>query len=236
MRPARLIRSLALGAVALGAVAAVVRHMHGPVGDRGDAQTDIEMGNVWLYDIVSRFLWAPMFRGIANDVASNLETDGRILEVGCGPGHLATRLALIPGTSVTATDIDPRMVERAVANAVRALPPGDQPTFATADVAHLPFDDGTFDLVVSTFSMHHWADPPAGLAEMKRGRFAVLTTIGSAVWVALIAGLGYAAGRNWNHVSKDFHAAELPIIVVVVLALAFGLWHRVRTVRRHNAS
>ena len=77
---------------------------------------------------------------------------------------------------------------------------------------------------------------PAGLAEMKRGRFAVLTTIGSAAWVALIAGLGYAAGRNWNHVSKDFHAAELPIIVVVVLALAFGLWHRVRTVRRHNAS
>jgi SAM-dependent methyltransferase len=168
MRPARLIRSLALGAVALGAVAAVVRHMHGPVGDRGDAQTDIEMGNVWLYDIVSRFLWAPMFRGIANDVASNLETDGRILEVGCGPGHLATRLALIPGTSVTATDIDPRMVERAVANAVRALPPGDQPTFGTADVAHLPFDDGTFDLVVSTFSMHHWADPPAGLAEIAR--------------------------------------------------------------------
>jgi membrane protein DedA with SNARE-associated domain len=77
---------------------------------------------------------------------------------------------------------------------------------------------------------------PAGLAEMKRGRFAVLTTIGSAAWVALIAGLGYAAGRNWNHVSKDFHAAELPIIAVVVLALAFGLWHRVRTVRRHNAS
>ena len=168
MRPARVIRSLALGALAVGAVAAVVRHMHGPVGDRGDAQTDIEMGNVWLYDIVSRFLWAPMFRGIADEVASNLATDGRILEVGCGPGHLATRLALIPGTWVTATDIDPRMVERAVANAGRALPPDAQPTFATADVAHLPFDDGTFDLVVSTFSMHHWADPSAGLAEIAR--------------------------------------------------------------------
>jgi membrane protein DedA with SNARE-associated domain len=77
---------------------------------------------------------------------------------------------------------------------------------------------------------------PAGIAEMKRGRFALLTTIGSAVWVAVIAGLGYAAGKNWNHVSKDFHAAELPIIVVVVLLLAAGLWHRVRTVRRHNAS
>jgi membrane protein DedA with SNARE-associated domain len=75
---------------------------------------------------------------------------------------------------------------------------------------------------------------PAGIAEMKRGRFAVLTTIGSAVWVALIASLGYAAGKNWNHVSKDFHAAELPIIVVVVVLIAAAIWHRVRTMRRHN--
>jgi membrane protein DedA with SNARE-associated domain len=77
---------------------------------------------------------------------------------------------------------------------------------------------------------------PAGLAEMKRGRFAVLTTIGSAVWVALLAGLGYAAGKNWQHVSKDFHVAEYPIIIVIVLLLVAGFWHRIRTVRRHNAS
>jgi membrane protein DedA with SNARE-associated domain len=76
---------------------------------------------------------------------------------------------------------------------------------------------------------------PAGLAEMKRVRFDVLTAIGSAVWVALIAELGYAAGKNWNHVSKDFHTAELPIIVVVVLLIAAAFWHRLRAVRRQNA-
>jgi membrane protein DedA with SNARE-associated domain len=76
---------------------------------------------------------------------------------------------------------------------------------------------------------------PAGLAEMKRGRFAVLTTIGSAIWIALLAGLGYAAGKNWDRVSKDFHYAEYPIIAVIVLALIAGFWHRIRTVRRHNA-
>ncbi|MFI5035958.1 MAG: DedA family protein [Acidimicrobiales bacterium] len=77
---------------------------------------------------------------------------------------------------------------------------------------------------------------PAGMAEMKRGQFAVLTTIGSAVWVALLAGLGYAAGSNWKHVSHDFHVAQTPIIALVVALLALGLWHRIRTVRRHNAS
>jgi cbb3-type cytochrome oxidase subunit 3 len=37
-------------------------------------------------------------------------------------------------------------------------------------------------------------------------------------------------------VSKDFHAAQTPIIIVIVLLLIAGFWHRVRTVRRHNAS
>jgi len=173
----RVLRLFALGALAAGAGAAVVRHTHGPKGDHrdryehgdhGHAAGDIRMGNVWLYDIGSRFLWAPMFHGVARDVASSLPADGRILEVGCGPGHLATRLALIPGASVTATDIDPKMIERAEANAMRKLPPGDPPRFDTADVAQLPFGDDSFDIVVSTFSMHHWADPAAGLAEIAR--------------------------------------------------------------------
>ena len=30
----------------------------------------------------------------------------------------------------------------------------------------MPFSDGTFDLVVSTFSMHHWSDPTAGLDDI----------------------------------------------------------------------
>jgi ubiquinone/menaquinone biosynthesis C-methylase UbiE len=46
------------------------------------------------------------------------------------------------------------------------------------DVASLAFPDGSFDLVMSTLSMHHWADPSAGLAEIARvlrpgGRFLV---------------------------------------------------------------
>lgn len=77
---------------------------------------------------------------------------------------------------------------------------------------------------------------PAGVAEMNRVRFAVLTTIGSAVWVALLAGLGYAAGSNWKHVSGDFHTAEYPIIAVVVLGLGYALWHRWQTVKRESAS
>jgi membrane protein DedA with SNARE-associated domain len=76
---------------------------------------------------------------------------------------------------------------------------------------------------------------PAGIAEMKRDRFVVLTAIGSAIWVALLSALGYAAGKNWHHVSKDFHYAQTPTIIVVVVLLIFGFWHRIRSVRRQNA-
>jgi ubiquinone/menaquinone biosynthesis C-methylase UbiE len=61
------------------------------------------------------------------------------------------------------------MIERARANAnkqhVRSSGTLD---FVVGDVAHLPFPDGSFDAVVSTMSMHHWADTAAGLAEIER--------------------------------------------------------------------
>jgi membrane protein DedA with SNARE-associated domain len=75
---------------------------------------------------------------------------------------------------------------------------------------------------------------PAGIAEMTRGRFAVLSTIGSAVWVGLLSILGYYAGHNWHHVSNDFHDAQWPVVAVVVLLIAFGIWHRVRSVRQQS--
>ncbi|HEY5104444.1 MAG TPA: hypothetical protein VII65_05290, partial [Acidimicrobiales bacterium] len=76
---------------------------------------------------------------------------------------------------------------------------------------------------------------PAGIAEMNRARFVTLTLIGTAAWVSLLSALGDAAGSNWHRVSKDFHAAQTPMIIVIVLVLAFGFWHRLRSVRRHNA-
>jgi SAM-dependent methyltransferase len=60
------------------------------------------------------------------------------------------------------------MIERARANAVQTVAAECQPTFVVGGVAALPFPDGSFDLVVSTLSMHHWADATTGLAEIGR--------------------------------------------------------------------
>jgi len=88
---------------------------------------------------------------------------------GLRPGRLSIRLVRQHGLDVTGLDLDPAMIQRARANAARPGN-GDQrrPAFLVGDVAALAFPDGSFDLVVSTLSMHHWADPTAGLAEVGR--------------------------------------------------------------------
>lgn len=129
----------------------------------------ILMSDAAGYDRLSRLIFGGLFRGIAADVVATAPVGAKVLEVGCGPGLLSVRLAGTHGLDVTGLDLDPAMIERAQANAARS-PAGDgpSPTFMVGDVGMLPFPDGSFDLVVSTFSMHHWSDPMAGLTEIGR--------------------------------------------------------------------
>ena len=69
---------------------------------------------------------------------------------------------------MTGLDLDPTMIERARANAEPAVAADRRPDFVAGGVAALPFPDDSFDLVVSTLSMHHWADATAGQAEIGR--------------------------------------------------------------------
>ena len=154
--------------ILLGAAAAVavVRHVRGAATGRR-VPGGILIGDAVVYDAHSRLVLGSLFRRVAADVAAVAPEGARVLEVGCGPGHLSIRLARQDGLDVTGLDLDPAMIERARANADR---PGDdrRPSFFIGDVASLAFPDGSFDLVVSTLSMHHWADPAAGLAEIGR--------------------------------------------------------------------
>ena len=73
---------------------------------------------------------------------------------------------------------------------------------------------------------------PAGVARMNRAQFAVLTTIGCAIWVTVLTLLGRAAGQNWEHVSNIFHKFQLPVIAILLVLLAIGLRHRIKKVRQ----
>lgn len=153
-----------------GAAAAVAlgRHLRGAHSGRR-APGGVLIGDPLLYDLHTRLLLGSFFRGIAADVAAVAPHGARVLEVGCGPGTLSIRLAREHGLDVTGVDLDPAMIRRARANAARAGDGyGRSPSFLIGDVASLAFPDASFDLAVSTLSMHHWADPRAGLTEIGR--------------------------------------------------------------------
>jgi len=79
---------------------------------------------------------------------------GRVLEVGCGAGSLAARLAR-RAEHVDAIDLSPQMIE-----AARRRTP-DNVRCVLADMMEYPFAEGEYDAVVSMTALHHVPLEPA---------------------------------------------------------------------------
>ena len=113
---------------------------------------------------------APNFASFA-DVAGGQ----RVLDVGCGPGALATELVKRLGAlAVVAVDPSSSFVE-----ATRERLPGVDVRQASAE--ELPFADRSFDAALAQLVVHFMADPVAGLAEMARVT-RVGGTVAATVW------------------------------------------------------
>jgi ubiquinone/menaquinone biosynthesis C-methylase UbiE len=104
----------------------------------------------------------------------------RVLDLGCGGGHVSLRVAAHVA-EVTAVDLSQPMLDLVLATAAeRGL--GNVAVCRSA-VEQLPFEPGRFDFVLSRFSAHHWHDLDAGLREAYR----VLAPGGSAVLIDTVA-------------------------------------------------
>jgi len=98
------------------------------------------------------------------DAARTTASD-TVLDVACGPGLVACAFART-ARHVTGIDLTPAMLEHA-----RGLAAKDgltNVTFEQGDVLPLPYADASFSIVVSRFAFHHFPDPAAVLAEMRR--------------------------------------------------------------------
>ncbi len=87
------------------------------------------------------------------------------LDLGCGGGHVAYRLAA-HAAAVTACDLSAEMLAAVASTAsLRGLP---NIRTAQAPAEQLPFERAEFDFLGCRFSAHHWRDLDAGLAEARR--------------------------------------------------------------------
>jgi SAM-dependent methyltransferase len=88
----------------------------------------------------------------------------RVLDVGCGTG-VAAITAARTGATVSAIDLTPPLLERALENARIAEVSIE---FREADVEELPFGDGEFDAVLSQFAHIFAPRPEVATREMLR--------------------------------------------------------------------
>lgn len=118
------------------------------------------------YDTIARLFAKPFYRRMAKEIAAFAPKGATVLDVGTGPGILLKMLVRArPDLRITGIDIAADMIEHARHNLADLATP---PDLRAADVADLPFEDDRFDLVIATFSSHHWDDPEAGAAEIAR--------------------------------------------------------------------
>lgn len=94
-------------------------------------------------------------------------TGSRILDIPCGGGVALRGLRAGQGVEYVAADIAQTMLDRTMA-AAEERGVADQVVPRTADVAALPFEDGSFDLVVSFTGLHCFPDPARAVVEMAR--------------------------------------------------------------------
>jgi ubiquinone/menaquinone biosynthesis C-methylase UbiE len=97
--------------------------------------------------------------------ASGANADDTVLDVACGGGLVVCAFARVV-KHATGIDITPAMLERC--RQLQKEKGLTNVTWQLGDVLPLPFPEASFSIVTSRFAFHHFLDPAAVLAEMKR--------------------------------------------------------------------
>jgi ubiquinone/menaquinone biosynthesis C-methylase UbiE len=145
-----------------------------------------------------------LIRAISQKVQS---TEGRVLDIACGPGTYGRRVAS-PAKEVFGIDVSMGMLRQgAIYTAKEGIP---NVHFARARVEALPFENDLFDATLCCGSLHLFADTVTALREMAR----VMKPGAILAVFTFTAGRGgilkFRRVREWFRRDQGLHVFELP--------------------------
>ncbi len=108
------------------------------------------------FDLFARSMRDKGWNGVDGMIDSGIK-GGDVLEIGPGPGYVGLELAkkLTP-YSLTGCEISPAMIQIAKRNSAEY---GIPARYVLGNCMEMPFEDESFDAVISNGSLHEWENP-----------------------------------------------------------------------------
>jgi ubiquinone/menaquinone biosynthesis C-methylase UbiE len=118
------------------------------------------------YESTSRWPIFTFERCIILNILSKQHPEGLLVDLGCGPGYLVADIVRnFPSLQVIGVDINEATINIACRRWQVIYP---KMAFLLGDAQKLPFSDNTVDFLVTSLSVHHWADAFIGISEIHR--------------------------------------------------------------------
>lgn len=152
-----------------------------------------------LYEKATRLVIESYYSGLAEEVVSRFQ-EGALLDLGTGPGYLPIEIVKrSPSIRCDGIDLSGKLIKMARVNA-RKAGVANRLNFEIGNAAEIPFEDGSYDMVISTGMIHMLKDPVKVLRECYR----VLRPGGEA-WI-------YDPARVSSHLDKEKWKASLNVM------------------------
>lgn len=132
---------------------------HGVFKDVQEAEHYDRESRLWMRNVVEDFASAAERWGVAS---------GKVLDIGSGSGLVSIKFArMLHGVQVTGLDLSDPVLEMARNNA-ESSGLADRVSFEKGDAEGLPFEDATFDMVISLSTLHLLDNPVRMLDDIQR--------------------------------------------------------------------
>ncbi|MGA2092097.1 MAG: class I SAM-dependent methyltransferase [Sedimentisphaerales bacterium] len=166
-------------------------------------------GSVFYNAISLSAIFQKHYELVAKDILSYC-SQGALLDIGTGPAWLLLKIhRQCPQMRLVGIDSSPAMVIKARQNVAAT----GVIEIKQGNASHVPFPDCSFDIVVSTASIHHWKEPTVGLNEvyrvLKEGGYALVYDLVSDTPASIMEQTRREFGR-WKATLFWLHSFEEP--------------------------